>query len=51
MSKKVMVVCDACDALFLVGKYDEVAQCPKCHNYVDIMGDGFDDRRFEDENV
>lgn len=49
MSRKIPIVCEACDAQFYVGRYEEEARCPKCSWTNDVLNDGWDDRRPEDE--
>ena len=49
MSRMIPMVCEACDALWYVGRFEEEAPCPKCGWVNDVLHDGFDDRRYEDE--
>lgn len=49
MSRKVQTVCEACNALFYVNRYDDYHKCPRCGWITDdVFSDGFDDRRDED---
>jgi predicted RNA-binding Zn-ribbon protein involved in translation (DUF1610 family) len=49
MSRKIPVVCESCDAQFKAARYEEEARCPACGYVNDILNDGFDDRRREDD--
>lgn len=49
MSRKIPMVCENCDAMWYVGRFEEESRCPKCGLVNDVLNDGFDDRRYEDE--
>jgi predicted RNA-binding Zn-ribbon protein involved in translation (DUF1610 family) len=49
VGKQIPVVCEACDAMWYVRRWEEYARCPKCGFVTDIFNDGFDDRKLEEE--
>lgn len=49
MSRKIPVICENCNHSWYVKRWDEYAECPLCRYVTDIFGDGWDDRRPEDE--